>query len=81
MKTKYKIGDVVHYMKNDKVQTRTIEGISIHQGEIIDVGMSVKMDPGEYEVNYHFGTCDHAKEEGCFYHLDDLWKSLMDNRK
>ena len=81
MKTKYKIGDVLHYMKDNKVHTRTVEGISVLQGKIVEVGFNADIEASLYEVTYHFGTCNSAKEEGCHYHLDDLWKALIGNRK
>lgn len=76
MDTKFKIGDQIHFMKNNVPMSEKIKGISIHNGEINELYYSQKPEEGT-KILYHYDSYGSVNEEDAYKSIDDLKNTLF----
>ncbi|WP_430811291.1 MULTISPECIES: hypothetical protein [unclassified Carboxylicivirga] len=77
MKTKFKIGDKVAYMSNNRICEKEILGIVSIEGAVKNSWLENKSN--ESRVQYQFGPYDYTDEENVHASIDELKKHLFAN--
>lgn len=70
--SKFKIGDEIHYMDNNKPTVNKVKSILIIEGEIEIGYKKYKTEPQEPITVYLVGYSTHVPEENAHSNLEDL---------
>ena len=74
---KRKIGDIIHFMADNKVMSKEIKGISTFEGVVVCLNTNHKLDLGEIKTFYHYGDYDKIDSTLVFDSEDELKESLF----
>lgn len=80
MSKEFKIGGIIHFMKNNEPQTKTVKGIVRIEGEVKTVQSYSEFNNKENDPNkiiLTFGDYDTIDSEKCFATLKGLQNSVF----
>jgi hypothetical protein len=77
MKSKFKIGDTIHYMENNKPTTGDVTSICSVVGEVEFRFGKVKSDQDSIAIVYFIGTYTTINETNAFKTMEELKESLF----
>jgi len=70
-------GDIIYFMHNNKIEKKTILGISTYVGECqVLMGNNRTVPEGQVLMVYHTGSYHEVESKDAYDNLDDLMTSL-----
>ena len=72
IEARFKKGDGVHFMSNDRPKCKEVLGISFYTGNCEGLHFKKKVAENEVVVLYHFGAYDEIEETKVFVSKEEL---------